>query len=179
MQLGGTQPCSPHFPCKLRRKPPSQVETLLAAPARAPRCNLVRGTTDPSCRPYRIPVDNQDEIFHIYSQPFPSLIPIAGFTFDLLAANLAAAIFESCLYGILLILFVSTIFWARRRRGSQAGRRGTRCSSPLFIGVVALFTMVTAVSRPPRPLPTNPISAQALDPGPLPDLLCIHPPRRQ
>ncbi|KAJ7488907.1 hypothetical protein FB451DRAFT_680234 [Mycena latifolia] len=65
-----------------------------------------------------------------------------GFTFDLLAANLAGAVFESCLYGILLILFVSTMyFWTRRRR---AGRSGTRCTSPLFVGVVALFMMVTA-----------------------------------
>ncbi|KAJ7689335.1 hypothetical protein B0H17DRAFT_640916 [Mycena rosella] len=68
--------------------------------------------------------------------------PQMAFTFGLLAANLAAAVFESCLYGILLILFVSTMyFWGRRRR---AGRGGTRRTSPLFVGIVALFAMVTA-----------------------------------
>ncbi|KAJ7648758.1 hypothetical protein DFH06DRAFT_572932 [Mycena polygramma] len=63
----------------------------------------------------------------------------------ILPANLATLVLESFLYGILLLLFISTVYFLATRR-TLAGPRKTakhHLTSTVFLGVTALFLVVT------------------------------------
>ncbi|KAJ7485084.1 hypothetical protein B0H11DRAFT_2018081 [Mycena galericulata] len=67
----------------------------------------------------------------------------------ILPANLATLVLESCLYGILLLLFISTVYFLATRRtlagmGSAHTSRKHHFTSLVFIGVATLFLVVTA-----------------------------------
>ncbi|KAJ7736200.1 hypothetical protein DFH07DRAFT_986872 [Mycena maculata] len=67
----------------------------------------------------------------------------------ILPANLLTLVLESCLYGILLILFISTIYFLATRR-TLAGNTQTRShhfTSLVFLGVTALFLVATAAKK--------------------------------
>lgn len=65
-----------------------------------------------------------------------------------LQASLAQLVLESCLYGILLILFVSTVYFMVTRRTLASDRQSTRhhFTSLVFFGLSGLFLSTTAVS---------------------------------
>ncbi|KAJ7114664.1 hypothetical protein C8R43DRAFT_961275 [Mycena crocata] len=65
----------------------------------------------------------------------------------ILPANLATLVLESCLYGILVLLFISTVYFLATRR-TLAGKNQTpkhHLTSPVFLGVANLFLVVTIV----------------------------------
>ncbi|KAJ7686386.1 hypothetical protein B0H17DRAFT_1013604 [Mycena rosella] len=64
----------------------------------------------------------------------------------ILPANLATLVLESCLYGILLLLFISTIYFLATRRTLAGSSRTAKhhFTSLVFIGVASLFVVVTA-----------------------------------
>ncbi|KAJ7138223.1 hypothetical protein C8R44DRAFT_868541 [Mycena epipterygia] len=63
-----------------------------------------------------------------------------------LPANLAALVLESCLYGILLLLFISTLYFLASRRTLAGHNQPTKhhFTSLPFLGVTALFLVITA-----------------------------------
>ncbi|KAJ7686381.1 hypothetical protein B0H17DRAFT_1072126, partial [Mycena rosella] len=63
-----------------------------------------------------------------------------------LRANLATLVLESCLYGILLLLFISTIYFLATQRTLAGNSRTAKhnFTSLVFIGVASLFIVVTA-----------------------------------
>ncbi|KAJ6540033.1 hypothetical protein DFH09DRAFT_1090038 [Mycena vulgaris] len=66
----------------------------------------------------------------------------------LLPANLATLVLESCLYGILLLLFISTIYFLATRRTLAGHNQSTKhhFTSLVLLGVTSLFIVITAVS---------------------------------
>ncbi|KAJ6539966.1 hypothetical protein DFH09DRAFT_67353 [Mycena vulgaris] len=64
----------------------------------------------------------------------------------LLPANLAALVLESCLYGILLLLFILTVYFLATRRTLAGHNQSTKhhFTSLVFFGVACLFILVTA-----------------------------------
>jgi hypothetical protein len=66
----------------------------------------------------------------------------------ILPANLACLILESFLYGLLLLLFISTIYLLAMRRTLTGTTRTAKYHLPslVFLGVTALFLLVTGVS---------------------------------
>ncbi|KAJ7742989.1 hypothetical protein B0H14DRAFT_2637528 [Mycena olivaceomarginata] len=64
-----------------------------------------------------------------------------------LQASLAQLVLESCLYGILLILFVSTVYFMATRRTLASDRQSTRhhFTSLVFFGLSGLFLSTTAL----------------------------------
>ncbi|KAJ7509511.1 hypothetical protein B0H11DRAFT_1251332 [Mycena galericulata] len=62
-----------------------------------------------------------------------------------LPANLTTLVLESCLYGILLILFISTIYFLATRRTLAGNHQTSRhhFTSLVFLGVTALFLVIT------------------------------------
>ncbi|KAJ6540046.1 hypothetical protein DFH09DRAFT_1283093 [Mycena vulgaris] len=63
-----------------------------------------------------------------------------------LPANLATLVLESWLYGILSLLFISTIFFLATRRTPAGHNQSTKhhFTSLVFLGVASLFIVVTA-----------------------------------
>ncbi|KAJ7509533.1 hypothetical protein B0H11DRAFT_1960019, partial [Mycena galericulata] len=63
----------------------------------------------------------------------------------ILPANLATLVLESCLYGILLILFISTIYFLATQRTLAGNHQTSRhqFTSLVFLGVTALFMVIT------------------------------------
>jgi hypothetical protein len=74
------------------------------------------------------------------------LFAMPGIT--ILPANLATLIVESFLYGLLLLLFISTIYFLATRRTLAGTSQTTKhhFKSVVFLGVTALFIVVTIVS---------------------------------
>ncbi|KAF7353312.1 hypothetical protein MSAN_01519200 [Mycena sanguinolenta] len=71
---------------------------------------------------------------------------MSGIDITSLAAGLPSLVLESCLYGIALILFISTIYFIATRR-TLAGNRQTvkhHFISPVFVGATVLFLAATA-----------------------------------
>ncbi|KAJ6514607.1 hypothetical protein DFH09DRAFT_253928 [Mycena vulgaris] len=64
----------------------------------------------------------------------------------ILQANLATLVLESCLYGILLLLFISTIYFLATRRTLAGHNQSTKhhLTSLVFLGVASLFIVITA-----------------------------------
>ncbi|KAJ6514602.1 hypothetical protein DFH09DRAFT_998839, partial [Mycena vulgaris] len=64
----------------------------------------------------------------------------------ILPANLATLVLESCLYGILLLLFISTIYFLATRRTLVGHNQSTKhhFTSLVFLGVTSLFRVITA-----------------------------------
>ncbi|KAJ7306990.1 hypothetical protein DFH08DRAFT_824263 [Mycena albidolilacea] len=64
-----------------------------------------------------------------------------------LQASLAQLVLESCLYGILLILFVSTVYFMATRRTLASDRQSTRYhfTSSVLFGLSGLFLSTTAL----------------------------------
>ncbi|KAJ7131235.1 hypothetical protein C8R44DRAFT_774536 [Mycena epipterygia] len=63
----------------------------------------------------------------------------------ILPANLTTLVLESCLYGILLLLFISTVYFLATRR-TLAGHNQTarhQFTSLVFLGVTSLFMIIT------------------------------------
>jgi hypothetical protein len=72
----------------------------------------------------------------------------------ILPANLATLVLESCLYGILLLLFISTVYFLATRR-TLAGHTQTRkhhFTSLVFLAVTFLFLVITGVRDLLNPL---------------------------
>ncbi|KAJ6590370.1 hypothetical protein B0H10DRAFT_1889254 [Mycena sp. CBHHK59/15] len=64
----------------------------------------------------------------------------------ILPANLVTLVCTSCLYGILLLLFIATVYFLATRR-TLAGHRQTptrNFTSLVFLGVASLFLVITA-----------------------------------
>ncbi|KAJ6478143.1 hypothetical protein C8R47DRAFT_642166 [Mycena vitilis] len=63
----------------------------------------------------------------------------------ILPANLATLVLESVLYGILLLLFISTVYFLATQRTLAGPRKTARhhLTSTVFLGVAALFIVVT------------------------------------
>ncbi|KAJ6511766.1 hypothetical protein DFH09DRAFT_999341, partial [Mycena vulgaris] len=63
-----------------------------------------------------------------------------------LSANLATLVVESCLYGILLLLFISTVYFLATRRTLAGHNQSIKhhFTSLVFLGVTGLFMVITA-----------------------------------
>jgi hypothetical protein len=72
----------------------------------------------------------------------------------ILPANLATLVLESFLYGLLLLLFISTVYFFATRRtlagASQTARH--HFTSLAFLGLAAPFLVVTVVSSMMSPV---------------------------
>lgn len=67
---------------------------------------------------------------------------------EVVRANLATLVLESYLHGLFSLLYISTIYFFATRR-TLAGTNQTikhHFTSVMFLGVTALFSMVTVVS---------------------------------
>jgi cell division protein FtsW (lipid II flippase) len=69
----------------------------------------------------------------------------------ILPANLTSLVLESYLYGILVILSASTIYFFATRRTLAGKNQAPRhhFTSLVFLGIASLFLVVTAVRVPP------------------------------
>ncbi|KAJ6464458.1 hypothetical protein C8R45DRAFT_500209 [Mycena sanguinolenta] len=82
----------------------------------------------------------------------PDLFPVTFLTtmsdIDItsLSAGLPSLVLESCLYGIALILFISTIYFIATRRTLASNRQTVKHHflSPVFVGAMILFLAATA-----------------------------------
>jgi cell division protein FtsW (lipid II flippase) len=72
----------------------------------------------------------------------------------LVPANLVTLVLESFLYGLLLILFISAVYFIATRRTLASTNQTARhhFTSLVFLGVTALFLMVTVVSTMTLPV---------------------------